>query len=546
MTDPSNHILPQIGDRAARNPDGAAVDFVLDGTGAVRKLTWEAIERGAWRARCAFRRRGLGPGDRVVLALETSEHYLAALLGALWAGVVPSTFPPVSGPTTSPAVQAEWRDMLAAFVPALVVGRDLPGGAPALAPEAIETEAAPPLVRDYGDLQEVAYIQFTSGSTGRPRGLALTWAGIRANLEAIARAGPILPEDLVVSWLPTYHDMGLFGSLLTGLHVGCRGVYMDPTLFARNPFLWLRLLESNRASIAVVPPSALQRCIDLMRRRRSRFELPRLTKVLCGSEPVSPRLLDGFREVLAPCGTALAALKPVYGLAEATLAVTFPPHGREPIVDAVDRERFELEGLAAPARPGDPAARHHVSVGSPLPGIRLEIVGADGEPVPDRRVGAIRIESPSLMVGTLEDGRLRPREGRWLETGDLGYAAGGEIFVTGRQKDLIIKYGRNHSPERLEELAGLAEGVRRAAAFGVYDEATLTERIVILAEVRGGMSEEPAARDALRLAIRGIFQDAGYAVDDVELLPKGSLPLTTSGKVRRRRCRQLFLSREAR
>lgn len=541
---PEGHLLPLIGERARTRGDEPALGFVEDGSGTTRTLSWSEVESKAWRARKAFEARGLRPGDRVVLALPTSEAYLSSLLGALWGGLVPSTFSTLSGPATSPGVTSEWRGMVESFAPSLVVGENVPPAVevPVLSPAEVDRfdpGCAPH--RSYADLRELAYIQFTSGSTGRPRGLGLGWSGIQANLAAIARRGPVTDADRVVSWLPMYHDMGLFGTLLTALYTGCRGVYLDPSLFAMNPFLWLRLLHEHRATIAVAPPSALQRCIELVRRRRSSLDLSALRTILCGSEPVAPRLVDGFREVLVPLGVPESALKPVYGLAEATLAVTFPPCDRPPRLDRVRRDAFDAFGRAEPAT--TPAEHDHVwvSVGEPLPGIRVQVVDDEGTVAPPRKVGTIHVRSPSSMRAVLEGGVLQPREGEWLDTGDLGYVADGELFVTGRRKDVIIKYGRNHSPDRLEELACSTEGVRHAAAFGAYDGQTLTEKIVIVAEARSKELSTAADRDRLRLAVRGQLQDAGYVVDEVELVRKGSLPRTTSGKIRRRRCRELYL-----
>ena len=543
---PEGHILPLIGLRARSRGDQPAIGFVQDGSGATRTLTWGDVEKGAWRALQAFKARGLVPGDRVVLAMPTSETYLSALLGAIWGGLVPSTFFSLSGPTTSAGLVSEWRGMIESFAPSLVVGENVPalGQVPLLAPAELErSDPGTQPLRAYADLRELSYIQFTSGSTGRPRGLGLCWSGIQANLKAIAQRGPITEDDRVVSWLPMYHDMGLFGTLLTALHVGCRGIYMDPSLFAANPLLWLRLLEENRATIAVAPPSALQRCIELIRRRRSSYDLSTLRTILCGSEPIAPRLVESFREVLVPRGVPETAFKPVYGLAEATLAVTFPPCDRPPRVDRVGRDAFDTLGRAEPAAAADKGAHLWVSAGSPLPDIRLQIVGEDGRALPARNVGTVQVRSPSTMCAVLENGVLTPWDGDWLDTGDLGYVADGELFVIGRHRDVIIKYGRNHAPDRLEELACLADGVRRAAAFGVFDDRTLTEKIVIVVEARSTELSSAANRDRLRLAVRGQLQDAGYTVDEIGLVARGTLPRTTSGKIRRRHCRDLHLEK---
>jgi acyl-CoA synthetase (AMP-forming)/AMP-acid ligase II len=540
------HILPLIGARARSRGDDPAVGFVKDGSGATRTLTWSEIEGGAWRARQALRARGLRPGDRVVLAMPTGETYLSALLGSMWGGLLPSTLCTLSGPATSAGALSEWRAMVECFAPSVVVGDNVPASldVPVLSPAELERfDPGTTPVRRYDELRELAYVQFTSGSTGRPRGLALGWSGIRANLAAVARCGPIEEDDRVVSWLPMYHDMGLFGTLLTALHVGCRGVYMDSSLFARNPFLWLRLLHDNRATIAVAPPSALMRCLELIRRRPTSLDLSALRKILCGSEPIAPLLVESFREVLVPRGVPETALKPVYGLAEATLAVTFPPRDCPPRMDRVCRDAFDTLGRAEPALPADDDVHVWVSVGEPLPGVSLRIVDDDGATAPARRVGTVLVRSPSLMSAIVENQTLSPRSGDWLDTGDLGYVADGDLFVTGRRKDVIIRYGRNHSPDRLEQIACLTDGVRRAAAFGVFEESTLTEKIVIVVEARPKELSTAADRDRLRLAVRGQLQDAGYAVDEIGLVSGGELPRTTSGKIRRRHCRELYLDR---
>ena len=545
---PEGHLLPTIGELARRRGDQPALGFIRDGSGATATLTWSDIERRAWRARRGYRALGLQPGDRVVLRLRTGEDYLAALLGAFWAGLAPSTFPVLPARSPSAAVDSEWRAMLASFAPALVVSAEVPEGiaAPVAAPaELLAPDEPVPEPRDYSDLRSLAYIQFTSGSTGRPRGLALHWPAIRSNLAAIAAAAPVGPGDRCVAWLPMYHDMGLFGALLTVIHAGCEGVYMDASIFAASPLLWFRFLEERRATITVTPPSALQRCIDLLRRRDGRRpDLSSLRQILCGSEPVSPQLVAGFHEILVPCGVPPTALKPVYGLAEATLAVTFPPIGRAPRLDRVEREALAAGGLARTAGPADAGGQDWVSAGRALPGTEVRIADDEGRPLPERRVGRVLIQSPSLMAATLEDAALTPRGDGWLDSGDLGYVADAELYITGRRKDLIIKYGRNHSPDHLEELACLADGVRRAVAFGVFDEARLTERIVVLVEARGNGAGDAAGRDRTRLAVRGHLQAAGYMVDDVLLLWGGGerIPRTTSGKVRRQRCRELYLA----
>jgi acyl-CoA synthetase (AMP-forming)/AMP-acid ligase II len=518
-----------------RNLDGDAVD-----------LAWCDILHRAWETRLDFKARGLKPGARVVLSLPTSEHFLGALLGALWAGLVPSALHVPAA--ADPISMDEWQSLIRNFDPALIVGDRVPPDLPVPVASAESLgngmQLGPPRA-DFADLRSLVYIQFTSGSTGMPKGLALEWPAIRTNLAAIAEGAPVRAEDRVVSWLPMYHDMGLFGGLLTVLQVGARGIYMDPSLFIRSPLFWLRSLERHRATIVTTPPSALLTCMELIERRGSGgLNLSSLRQIICGSEPVSRSVVDAFDRVLVPLGVHPAALKPVYGLAEATLAVSFPPWDRRPWVDRVSKGAFEQEGRAIPASADEDEVQDWVSAGAPLKGIELKITDEEGRSLGERRVGRIWLSSPSLMSGVLEKGVLATRMGDWLDTGDLGYLAEGEIFVTGRRKDLIIRHGRNYSPERIEQLARLIEGVRRAAAFGVPDRVKLTERMVLAIEARVRDLADAGSRDRLRLQLRGKLHGAGYPVDEILLVGRPGLPRTSSGKVRRQRCRELYLAGE--
>jgi acyl-CoA synthetase (AMP-forming)/AMP-acid ligase II len=390
-----------------------------------------------------------------------------------------------------------------------------------------------------------AYVQFTSGSTGRPRGIALTWPAILANVAAIAERMALTDQDRAVSWLPMYHDMGLFGGLLTALHAGTVITLMDTSAFVNGPLTWLRVIDSVRATITVTPPSALQTCIQMLARRPGAYDLSSLEQIICGAEPLSQRFVEEVVDALAPYGLRPTALRPVYGLAEATLAVSFPPLPRAPRIDQVERARFEADGVAMPADPDAAEARAWVSAGTPVAGTSVRIVGDDDVDRPDRHLGRILIRTPSLFAGHLEAGRFSAREGAWFDTGDLGYRADGELYVTGRRKDLIIKNGRNYSPDRIEELVCLVDGVRRAVAFGLYEEARATEQIVVLAEARPRDVADAAGRDEMRLRIRRELTLAGYPVDIVSFVDRGGLPLTTSGKVRRQLCRDMFVRRQA-
>jgi acyl-CoA synthetase (AMP-forming)/AMP-acid ligase II len=541
------HLLHRLAWRATERAGETAVQFAENGLGPLTILSWGDIDALARRARAGLQGLGLARGDRLLLQVPTGPEYLGLLLGAFMAGIVPSTLHALGGSGAGAALDRELSELVATLSPRLIVAsrplsvpdvvvvapQRVLGAAPADAP----LDMAPPYIPPP---DAPAYIQFTSGSTGRPRGIVLTWPAILANLAAIARCAPILPRDHLLSWLPMYHDMGLFGALLTPLYIGGRGTFIDTQHFMNGPLVWFRLIEAVRPTLTVTPPSALQTCIQMAVRRPFSCDLSSLEQIICGAEPVSQRFVRSVARDLARFGLRPTALRPVYGLAEATLAVSFPPEPRAPRVDHVEPAAFETRGIAIPAATAGDDARAWVSAGVPIAGTSLEIVDEAGCELPERHVGRLMLRTPSLYAGYLEAGRFSPRQGEWFDTGDLGYIADGELYVTGRRKDLIIKHGRNYSPDRMEELVCLVDGVRRAAAFGLADDERATEKVVVLAEARPRDVADAAGRDHLRLRIRRELTHAGYAVDVVSFVDRGSLPRTTSGKLRRQLCRELF------
>jgi acyl-CoA synthetase (AMP-forming)/AMP-acid ligase II len=326
--------------------------------------------------------------------------------------------------------------------------------------------------------------------------------------------------------------MGLIGGLLYPFFTGFPVHLLSPLCFQMQPLSWLTAMHEARATHTAGPPSAYAVALRLARRAEgSGLRFDRLRCAMIGAEPIPPALLRAFGDAFAPCGLRREALFPVYGLAEATVAVTFPRVLAPARVERVDRAALERDGRAQPATDGP--AVELTGTGSPLPGTQIRITGPDGAALPERHVGEIQVRAPTLMAryDAEPEATAAALEGGWLRTGDLGFLDGGDLFVTGRLKDLLIKGGHNVYPEPVEATAGAVEGVRPGCvvAAGVRSDLHGTERIAVVAETRLGEEAWPALRDRVREALRS----TGVVVDEVVLVPPGWLPRTTSGKLRR-------------
>jgi acyl-CoA synthetase (AMP-forming)/AMP-acid ligase II len=392
-----------------------------------------------------------------------------------------------------------------------------------------------------------ALLQFTSGSTGLQKGVVLSHRAILANIRAFGEAVQPRPDDKVVSWLPLYHDMGLIGTTLGTLALGIPTYLMSPTDFTRDPVRWMWAIHQFRATISVGNNSAIARLARMCRISPRRFEhhptygnaerldLSSLRIVMNGAEPVTEQAMEAFQREFGAFGLPKEALSPVYGLAEMALAVSFPD-------------------LKAPYRVFRQRGEEWVSVGRPLKGFEIRIIDAEGNPLPAGRRGEVIIAGPSLMDGYFGDPEgtahvIRERDGqRWLHTGDEGMIdSEGELYITGRLKETVIKGGRNYAPAQLEEVMEAVDGVRpgRSVVFGVTDARTGTQRVVAVVELRDPLCPAPL-RDALVREIRArvdeVYRPAGGTVlDQVLLVAPGSLSKTTSGKRMRLDARERFV-----
>jgi acyl-CoA synthetase (AMP-forming)/AMP-acid ligase II len=345
--------------------------------------------------------------------------------------------------------------------------------------------------------------------------------------------------------LPLYHDMGLIGCWLFALYFGLPIAVLSPVAFLRRPERWLRALHRHRGTLSPAPNFAYELCVrKVPDRALEGLDLSSWRVALNGAEPISPATLERFTQRFEPFGFRPEALMPVYGLAECSVALTFAPLNRRPRVDRVARDAFQFHRRAEPVQPEEADPLEFVSVGTSLPNHQVRIVDDEGRSIPERVEGHVEFRGPSAMKGyhrNPEATRAALRPDGWFRTGDLAYQADGELFITGRTKDLIIKAGRNVYPQEIEEAAADVEGVRRGcvAAFSVPDHASGTERLVVVAETRE--TDHAVHARMVSQVKRGVGTRCRISPDAVVLVPPQTVPKTPSGKLRRGACRELYL-----
>jgi fatty-acyl-CoA synthase len=499
---------------------------------------------------------GLQPGERVGLIAENDGDFTRAFYACQYAGLIPAPLPLPAAFGGRQNYIAHLRRMLdtarasaligpgvlAAWLTETAAGLDLKftGTVEMLTPVTGIGGELPPQ-----DENALGYLQFSSGSTRFPAGIAVTQRAFMANARGIGKHGLAIAEgDRAASWLPFYHDMGLVGFFL--LPMACQSTVdiLSPRDFARRPLNWLNLISNNRVTTAFSPSFGYELCtrraetVDL-----SELDLSSWRSAGIGGDMIRPSVLENFIARFGQHGFSASAFVPSYGMAEATLALSFTPPGRGAQQDVVDSTLLESDHLAAPLRDPASRARSFVRCGYPLPGHEIEVRDAAGTRLGERHVGQVFARGPSLMQGYFgapeETARVMSADG-WLDTGDLGFFANGEIVISGRAKDLIIVNGRNLWPQDLEWTAEAELDLLRSNDVAVFSVEGQTDEVVVaLAQCRAG---EPAERDALAAEIGNIFR-ARFGVEArIVLVPPHSLPLTSSGKLSRSRARATYLA----
>ena len=542
---------------ASRGDSNAGFTF-LQADGSERHYSFADILAEVRRRGRHLLAKGLRKGDRVALIIPDSEDFVLTFLAAAFHGIVPvPMFPPLSFGNLDGYISASERTLKAAEVSLLLTSKQVQSVLWSLVdrvPQLDSLVCVENLTGEAKDAPEpevvgpddLAFLQFTSGSTAAPKGVMVSNRTLGANLHAIMIHGlKIVPEtDVAVSWLPLYHDMGLIGFMLAPLCWGVRTIYIPTLSFVKHPTTWMETVSKYRGTITFAPNFAFALAARRTNLKKlSAIALSSLRVLGCGAEPNPPATLRAFTDHFAPAGLKPEALLPVYGMAEATLAMAFSRLDESMRTDIIDGELYADEARAHALVNGDAekaaSSLEYVICGRALPEHEVVIIDEHGKRLPDRLVGEIVFRGPSVAVGYFEDPAnteaVFTADG--LRTGDLGYLVDGELYVTGRKKDIIILNGRNYDPQTVEWLAADVEGVRKGNVIAFSRPGTQTEELVIVAETR---SDDPAPELAqqIREAVR---QELFLNAADVVLVKKGSLPKTSSGKLKRSETRRQYL-----
>jgi fatty-acyl-CoA synthase len=538
----ASSLLDRIARSSARD---TTVTFVVGGGEDV--VAWRQLHHEAQGCAAALQARGIRPGDHVALLSPTTRALVTAIQGTWLAGATLVVLPlPMRLASIDEFVAQTRQRIRNADAAVVVVDADLagfvspePGDPPMVGFDELDGDPAA-WVRPVDDPDRLAILQFTSGSTSDPKGVMLPDRVLCANLDAIAEAGELDPDrDVLVSWLPLYHDMGLVGLLTLPMSSATPLVLGAPQDFMARPARWMEWLSTYGGTATAGPNFSYVLATRALKRAEG-LDLSRVRLALNGAEPIDPVQVEAFVEAGRRHGLRPGAVFPAFGMAEVALGGTFPTPMSGLRTDCVDRRVLETERYAAPATPGEPGSRRFARLGRPVPGLEIRIVEPDtGMLLRDREVGELEIRGTSLTTGYYRrpDASADALRDGWLRTGDLAYLLEGELVVCGRIKDVIIVGGRNVFPEDVERAVGDLHGVRagNVIAFGV-DGDRGRESLVVVAETK---ADELAP--VHRLVAERVREVVGVPARDIVLVAAGTLPKTSSGKLQRSLCRRRYL-----
>ena len=536
------------------------VSIVLQNAGQPdQEITYRQLILGANRYARSLAREEIKPGEVVLLILQHGQDLAFSFWGAVLRGAIPAIMPFLSEKLSPERYRADLASLISITKPAAIITSAefesearsalVPGDSirKVIVTNTVEPQSEP----DFDSLpgvkaspEDISLLQHSSGTTGLQKGVALSHKAVLSQLDAYSKAINLDPEkDVIVSWLPLYHDMGLIACFLLPVLLRVTLVEMSPFDWVRAPYKLMQSVSQYKGTLSWLPNFAFNFCANKIRERNLEgVDLSSWRAIINCSEPVHAESHQLFAEKFSAFGLRPQALQTCYAMAENVFGVTQSPLDQSPVVDEIDREVFMTQRLATPPIVGRPAMKM-MSSGQPLANTKIRIVDDNGIDLPDRVVGEIKMQSDCMLTeyyNRPDATELALRNG-WYMTGDYGYLANGELYVSGRKKDMIIVGGKNIYPQDLESLASEVPGVHpgRTVAFGMYDEEAGTEEVVIIAEVD---SEEPSEQEAIADAIRKhVTKSSAIALRHVKVVGEKWIVKTSSGKTARSANKEKFI-----
>ena len=541
----------------ARTPERIAVYLQFAGREDF-PITYERLLRGAAAYARALEHNGIQPGEVTVLILQHGEELIEAFWGAISHGAIPSIMPFLTEKLSPERYRADLAALISVTKPAAIITyaefeaevRAALKEGDSIRAVILTDQVEPGSVLSFDSLQgfqrkadDIVLLQHSSGTTGLQKGVALSHQAVFHQLDAYGKSLSLTEADVIVSWLPLYHDMGLIAGFLMPILSGISLVLMSPFDWVRAPYRLLQSISTYRGTLTWLPNFAYNFCAQKIRDRHIEgVDLSSLRAVINCSEPVRPESHAAFYERFNDYGVKLEMLQTSYAMAENVFGVTQSRLGSVPVVEEIDREAFMVERLARDPLDGRSSMKM-MSSGQPLENVRIKVVDESGIEVADRVIGELALQSDCMLTGYYNRPDLTEKAFRdgWYLTGDYGYISNGEVFVSGRKKDMIIVGGKNIYPQDLEALTYEIPGVHagRSVAFGMFDEAQGTEEVVIIAE---GDSEEPEEQQRIADLIRThVTRNSAVAVRYVKVVGPKWILKTSSGKTARSANKEKFL-----
>lgn len=498
----------------------------------------------------------LQPKQTVAIMLPSSEEFFYAFFGVLIAGGIPvPIYPPFRASKLEEYMRREASILTNAETPILITFPEVEKLSKLLktfvTPLKHVTTISKLLSYQYSKSistkikpDDAALIQYTSGSTGDPKGVVLTHHNLIENIKTLGQAIDVQPTDVFVSWLPLYHDMGLIGAWLGTLYHGVPVTIMSPLTFLTHPEKWLWAIHYHRGTLSAAPNFAYELCLSrISEKKLEGLDLSSWRMAFNGAEAVYPNTIRRFYEKFKKYGLSETAMCPVYGLAENTVGLCISDVYAKPIIDRIKRDKLDKEQHAVPVTDPDEPYHEIVNCGTPIANHDVRIVNDDNEELPDRHVGHLQFRGPCMMQGYYRrpEATAKITHDSWYDSGDFAYMVDGGVYITGREKDVIIKAGRNLYPQEVEEIVGDLDNVRKGCvvALGVRNSKKGTEQFIVIAETHA--KEKFQIREIQSDIVETVATSMGLPPDEVVIVPPGTILKTSSGKLQRNATKQAYL-----